>query len=90
MNTEEEVIVLKTKLDDFLLDHDVSILVNNVGYAAAGFFHKNSVFNILNSVSVNCKAQCLMTSFVLPKLLERAKDGVRSGMINISSAAAHL
>jgi short-subunit dehydrogenase len=32
----------------------------------------------------------MMTNLVLPTLLDRAKDGKRSGMINISSGAAYF
>ena len=56
LNSDEEVLALKTTVDDFLKDHDVSILVNNVGVARLGVLMKSSMFDIINSITVNTKA----------------------------------
>jgi 17beta-estradiol 17-dehydrogenase / very-long-chain 3-oxoacyl-CoA reductase len=38
LTNEEEINELKAKIEDFVKDHDTSILVNNVGYASTGLF----------------------------------------------------
>ena len=68
LNTTDEIVKFNALVEQNIADLDVSILVNNVGFAAFGLLNKLSTFDMMNSVCVNNKAQPLMTSALIQRL----------------------
>jgi len=74
------------KIKDFCAakDYQVSILINNAGYAVFGLFDKTSLDDQLNMIEVNNSAMVRLCHSFIPVLREQPK----SYIMNIASTAA--
>jgi len=73
------------KIDEEIRDLDVSILINNVGYAGTGRFHTHHVHDeLLQMLSVNLWPCVYLTKMFLRRMMNR---NLPSGIINLSSTA---
>jgi len=59
-----------------IADLDVAILVNNAGFGHAGRFDRADPRRLREMVQVNCAAPVLLTSKILPRMLERGRGAV--------------
>jgi len=57
-------------------DLDIAILVNNAGFGLAGRFDRCDPRRLREMVQVNCMAPVVLTSKILPRLLERGRGAV--------------
>jgi hypothetical protein len=57
-------------------DLDLSILVNNAGFGHAGRFDRADPQRLRDMVQVNCVAPVVLTSKLLPRLLERGRGAI--------------
>ena len=63
-------------LAEAVADLDVSVVVNNAGFGYAGAFAKLDPARLRDMVQLNCLAPVVLTSRLLPKLLERGRGAV--------------
>jgi len=66
-------------------DLEIGVLVNNAGFGYAGRFDKLDGQRLLDMVNVNCTAPLVLTSKLLPGMLERGRGAV----VITGSAAGH-
>jgi hypothetical protein len=59
------------RLAEAVADLDVAVLVNNAGVGYAGAFAKQDAVRLRAMVEVNCTAPVVLTSRLLPRMLER-------------------
>lgn len=59
-----------------LADLEISILVNNAGFGYSGRFDKLDADRLRDMVQVNCAAPVVLTSRLLPGMLERGRGAV--------------
>lgn len=85
----------KYQIEDFELlydkfkQHDVSILVNNVGYFDGNVFAQLSENSVHTMMAVNCYSVALLTKLMLDDFKKRNKEkNVRSLVVNHCSAAS--
>jgi short-subunit dehydrogenase len=64
------------RLAEAVADLDLGVLVNNAGFGYSGRFDKLSPERLLDMVQVNCLAPVVLTSRVLPGMLERGRGAV--------------
>lgn len=57
-------------------DLDLAILVNNAGFGQAGRFDRGELQRLRDMVQVNCVAPVVLTSKLLPRLLERGRGAI--------------
>ncbi|MBW2417168.1 MAG: SDR family NAD(P)-dependent oxidoreductase [Deltaproteobacteria bacterium] len=64
------------RLADACRDLDIAILVNNAGVGYVGRFDKQDTGRLRDLVEVNCSAPVVLTSKLLPAMLERGRGAV--------------
>jgi 17beta-estradiol 17-dehydrogenase / very-long-chain 3-oxoacyl-CoA reductase len=65
--------------------YDISVLINNVGFAVGAPFRYISSQQVSEMININCMSQTLLTSIFLNGLLSREK---RSAVIDVSSISS--
>jgi uncharacterized protein len=73
------------RLVEAVADLDVSVLVNNAGYGAAGRFDHQDIDRLRDMVLLNCVAPVVLTGKLLPRIEARGRGAV----IVVGSAAGH-
>jgi short-subunit dehydrogenase len=73
------------RLADAVRDLEIGMLVNNAGLGYAGRLDKQDTERLKSLLAVNCHAPMVLTSRLLPGMVERA----RGAIIFTGSAAAH-
>lgn len=74
----------RTELVTFLMEHDVSHLVNNAGFGTIDSFHEIPEGRILSELELNVVALTELSRAAVPGMLARG----RGAIINVSSTAA--
>ncbi|MEN8185419.1 MAG: SDR family NAD(P)-dependent oxidoreductase [Myxococcota bacterium] len=64
------------RLAEAVADLDVGVVVNNAGFGYAGAFAKLDTARLRDMVQLNCLAPVVLTSRLLPRLLERGRGAV--------------
>ncbi len=87
-NEHQSIDAYKTRIMEHIKDLDISLLIQNAGYAETGPFKDVPMEEHQRLMNVNCVPASLLTKLLLDKMRARAKNGIRSGMIFLSSVAA--
>ena len=77
------------KVADSLQDLDISILINNAGFAKFHKFGEGDVRDVERMVKTNMGPYCYLTHFLIDKLAQR-EVGRRSAIIFVSSSGGDL
>jgi len=64
------------RLADEVSDLEVGVLVSNAGFGCAGRFEKHAVVRLREMIALNCTANVVLVSRLLPPMLERRRGAI--------------
>lgn len=78
------------KIENFLVNYDVSVLVNNVGLGLSRLGGEIALEEMQNLIKVNCISPTIMAKIFFEKVIKSRSPKSRSGLIEVSSMSQEI